>query len=388
MVARPRLGGSHDRATHAGLETRACSSYVCRMNRLGMSGLGLCLLLLGLLLVGLPAHAAPDDPSIRLEVSEQGPNLPWTVVIRNEGAEPVRLVADPRLLWFEVVAPGHKKTQVCRLPEGLFPSKPSKDHEVVLKPRERVTSKFDPRYQCFAAGGQSLLVPGAVVNPRFGWPEKTKTTWKKGKRVEVPVAQLPPYVARVVDRPALKLLRGEPWALRSSYAAWARAGLAQDGEPEGPLELKLTRGSDADVELSAEVSFTLRNRSRETQRVFLRREFITFEVMSQDASATCDPQPDSRAPDPQEFVTLRPGGSSSLSSRLVELCPRGTFARPGLYLVHARFDARESGDEFDVDAYVGRVSTSRPITIRIRKGDEKPRLVTMRLLREPKPRDK
>jgi hypothetical protein len=353
------------------------------MNRLGMTALGL-----GLLLVGLPAHAAPDHPSIALEVSEKGPNLPWTLVIRNDGAEPVRLVADPRLLWFEVDAPGNKKTQVCRLPAGLFPPKPAKDHEVVLKPHDRVTSKFDPRFQCFAAGGQSLLVPGAVVKPRFGWPEKTKTTWKKGKRVEVPVAQPPPYVAQAVDRPAVKLLRGEPWALRSSYAAWARAGLAADGEPEGPLELKLTRGSDADVELSTEIAFTVRNRSRETQRVFLRREFITFEVISQDAAVTCDPQPDARAPDPQEFVTLRPGGSSSLSSRLVELCPRGTFARPGLYLVHARFDAKESGDEFDVNAYVGRVSTSRPITIRIRKGDEKPRLVTMRLLHEPKPHDK
>jgi hypothetical protein len=371
------------------------------MNRLRMGSLGL-----GLLLVGLPAHASPDDASVRLEVSEQGPNLPWTLAIRNDGGKPVRLVADPRLLWFEVDAPGKKKTQVCRLPAELFPAKPAKSHEVVLKPRERVTSKIDPRFQCFAAGGQSLLVPGALVKPRFGWPEKTRTTWKKGKRVEVPVAQPPPYVARVADTlPAespraksgletdqergepVKLLRGEPWALRSSYAAWAKAGLTADNEPEGPLELKLTRGSDAEVELSAEVTFTLRNRSRETQRVFLRREFVTFEVMGQDTLATCDPQPDSRAPDPQEYVTLRPGGSSSLSSRLVELCPRGTFARPGLYLVHARFDAAEAGDEFDVDAYVGRVATARPVTIRIRKGDEKPRLVTMRLLREAKPRD-
>jgi hypothetical protein len=357
------------------------------MNRLGMGGLGL-----GLLLVGLPAHAAADRPSVRLEVSEQGPNLPWTLAIHNDGDRPVRLVADPRLLWFEVDAPGKKKTQVCRLPAELFPAKPAKDHEVVLKPRERVTSKLDPRFQCFAAGGQSLLVPGALVKPRFGWPEKTKTTWKKGKRVEIPVAQTPPYVARGESSDTdqergepVKLLRGEPWALRSSYATWAKVGLTADGEPEGPLELKLTRGSDAEVELSAEVTFTLRNRSHETQRVFLRREFVSFEVMSQDTLATCDPQPDSRAPDPQEFVTLRPGGSSSLSSRLVELCPRGTFARPGLYLVHARLDAAESGDEFDVDAYVGRVATSRPVTIRIRKGDEKPRLVTMRLLREPKP---
>src|SRR5512140_2374695 len=126
------------------------------MNRLGMGVLGL-----GLLVVGLPAHAAPDQPSIALEVSEKGPNLPWTVVVRNDGDVPVRLVADPRLLWFEVVAPGNKKTQVCRLPEELFPQKPVKDREVELKPRERVTSKFDPRFQCFAAGGQSLLVPGA-----------------------------------------------------------------------------------------------------------------------------------------------------------------------------------------------------------------------------------
>jgi hypothetical protein len=373
-------------------------------------GLGGCSLLL---CVGLPAHAAAQP--LRLVVSEQGPNQPWTVAIHNDGDKPMHLVADPRLLWFEVVAPGNKKTETCRLPGELFPSKPGKDFEVVLKPHDRVTSKFDPRYQCFAASGQSLLVPGAIVKPRFGWPEKTRTAWKKGKRVEVKVEQSPPYVARTEGEPSsskqdkdegrgepssskqdkvdargepVKLLRAEPWALKSSYAAWSRSGLSPEKATEAPLELKLSQGSDSDVELSAEVTFTLRNRSRETQRVFIRREFVTFEVMSQDTMATCDAKPDLRAPDPQEFVTLRPGGSFSLPNRLVELCPRGTFARPGLYLVQGRFDSAESGEEFDVNAYVGRVVTSRPVTIRIRKGDEKPRLVTMRLVRDAKAKDK
>ena len=51
-------------------------------------------------------------------------------------------------------------------------------------------------------------------------------------------------------------------------------------------------------------------------------------------------QPDLRAPDRQAFATLGSGGKISVVSRLVELCPTGTFGQPGLYLLHAQASTR------------------------------------------------
>ena len=76
-----------------------------------------------------------------------------------------------------------------------------------------------------------------------------------------------------------------------------------------------------------------------------------------------------RSPDPQAYLNMTPGRVYTWSSRLVELCPRGTFARPGLYRIHARLDATETGEEFGLEAYVGRITTEDPVTVRIRTGE-------------------
>jgi len=88
--------------------------------------------------------------------------------------------------------------------------------------------------------------------------------------------------------------------------------------------------------------------------------------------ASCDPQPDTRAPDRLAFLRLAPGQSMTITSRLVELCPKGTFSRPGFYLVHARFDADHSGEDFGLDAYVGRVASEKPANVRVRSGELEP----------------
>jgi hypothetical protein len=92
--------------------------------------------------------------------------------------------------------------------------------------------------------------------------------------------------------------------------------------------------------------------------------------MGPSGRATCDPQPDQRAPDRQAFQTLRPGGNTNVTSRLIELCPKGTFSEPGLYLIHGRFDARETGETLGMDAWVGQISSKEPALVRIRTGEQ------------------
>src|SRR5689334_13012192 len=73
-----------------------------------------------------PAVVEPEKPPVplRLKVTEAGPEERWHVSVQNVSSVPVRLFADPRVLWFEVSQPGDKKPKVCKLPDDLFPKEP------------------------------------------------------------------------------------------------------------------------------------------------------------------------------------------------------------------------------------------------------------------------
>lgn len=350
---------------------------------------------------GIPGKPNPRaNLGIRFAVAEGGPQRPWLLVIANDGEQPVQVAADPRLLRFTLEVPGKRKAITCKLPDGLFPTREDPRLAVVLEPGEAVAHAFDPRLYCFTASGQTQLVPGAIVTPVFGFPPAPAPRRKKAQ----PAAPEPPFVAerlreQTVESDAdagttsdararaasdasapapvaddagerLKELQAEPFALRSEYARWTSpaAEYAQQN-PEAPLNLVMVQGSDAEAERTASVQLSLRNTSKTPQRVYFRRELVTFEVMTPDGVVSCDSQPDSRAPDPQAFSTLKAGGSMTVSSRLVELCPAGVFARPGLYLVHARLDARETGHRWGMDAFTGTVASSEPVAVRIRTGE-------------------
>jgi hypothetical protein len=96
--------------------------------------------------------------------------------------------------------------------------------------------------------------------------------------------------------------------------------------------------------------------------------FVSYEVTGPDGVVTCDPQPDGRAPDRQAFSLINPGGSLTTTSRLIELCPDDTFARPGLYVVNAQLDTTAKGNEFGYDAFVGKLVAERSVVVRIRSG--------------------
>ncbi|MBK7583010.1 MAG: hypothetical protein IPI67_22790 [Myxococcales bacterium] len=345
-----------------------------------------------------PGAAEPNPPNLTLRVSERGPGLPWSLSISNRGQGPAVLAADPRLLSLEVQVPSKKKTETCRLPSDLFPGHADKRTLVLLEPGEGVEQRFDPRLYCFAAGGQWQLVPGAIVTPHFGFPEKKKTVWRRGKRTEETPKQDPPFAVMLppkkgASRPSneggVKGLRAEPFALKSEYAEWSRTKLPADKKAieDSPLEIKMVQGSDAQAERAATVRITVHNRSKHAETVYFRRELVSYEVMRPDGLVTCDPQPDERAPDRQAFTRLGPGGKISVVSRLIELCPTGTFGSPGLYLVHARYDATESGDDWNIDAFVGRVVSRSPATVRIRTGEQpflqKRTLERVRVSRKP-----
>jgi hypothetical protein len=160
---------------------------------------------------------------------------------------------------------------------------------------------------------------------------------------------------------SVKLLTATPFELGADYAPPAKL-------EEPPLSLELTRGSDAVSESNVTVTLKIANRGKTPQRVYFRREFVSYQVTGPDGSLICDPQPDGRAPDRQAFSLVNPGGSLTVTSLLIELCPDDTFARPGIYVVEAAFDAFADGKEFGFDAFVGHLVAERGVVVRVQTG--------------------
>jgi hypothetical protein len=158
------------------------------------------------------ATPTPDDQAahgLRFEVVEVGPNEEWALAVVNRGSETMSLVFDPRLLTLEVEPPPDPKAKknakppkplVCRLPEELRPARADMSYVHELAPGRGLVEAFDPRLYCVSERATSPLVPGARITATFGWPVKTKTTWKRGKRVEEPLPLTPPFVAALAPK--------------------------------------------------------------------------------------------------------------------------------------------------------------------------------------------
>lgn len=355
-------------------------------------------------------RTAGDNPSaasahgLHFEIVEIGPQQQWGLAVVNRGSEALKVIFDPRLLTLEVEPPPDPqpkrwakkpKTRICRLPDALRPARADANYAIILPPGKGMVEAFDPRLYCLPDGSASALVAGARVSPKFGFAPKTKVVWRGGKRVEELVEQSEPFVAKVVplarhshDRgrhrhkgerereveaepeqsdalagaeAPVKQLLGTPFQLGGDYAP-------APPREESSLVLRLVRGSDARDESAVTITTSLANRDKVPLRVYFRRELVSFEVTGPDGTLICDPQPDNRVPDRQAFSLLNPGKSLTVTSRLIELCPDDTFARPGLYVVSAQFDGATDGKEWGYDAFVGHVVAEQPAVIRVRSG--------------------
>jgi hypothetical protein len=318
-------------------------------------------------------------------VIERGPDEPWVLQIDNRGDAPVELVADPRLLWFEVQTSPAKPPVTCRLPKPLWPEFALRETRLTLPPGHGFRRSFDPRFFCFEPVAQKLLVSNARVVPHFGWPQHTRTVYKQGKRVDdVLLPDEPPFVAwstppvtpggDVEDtdgtKPAhgVKQLQGPSLLLSAAYAAWSDPPKV-DGD--GPLVLDVLDGADAEDERSATIALSLQNRSKRRVPIYLRAELVRYHVKGPEGEFECRSSGVAAPSDASSFTFMQPGKTVKLVERLIEVCPRGSFGRPGLYELRASYNATWSGQQLGVDGFTGELKTERPALIRVR-GGEKP----------------
>jgi hypothetical protein len=328
---------------------------------------------------------------LRFEIIELGSELPWGFAVVNRGTEAAVVDFDARLLTLEIVPPPDPKAKAnakppkpisCRLPADVIPSSVDPALALKLEPGEGLVQNFDPRLYCLGKS-PAPLVEGAVVSPRFGWTRKMKVSWHNGKREETPAVQSEPFVAEPSEAQGslptnggdaterrLKELSGTPFTLGSDFATGAGSATAAKEALLDPSGLVLSiSGSDAADEGAAVATATFSNRGKKKQELYFRRELITYAVSGPDGEFQCAPEPDLRSPDRSAFQTLAPGGKISAVSRLIEMCPAHTFARPGLYLVHARFDAADDGADYGLHAFMGRLVSQKPALVRVRAGE-------------------
>jgi hypothetical protein len=351
-------------------------------------------------LVAKSGEGAPAALGLRFEVMELGSELPWAFAVVNRGTEAAVVDFDARLLTLEIApplvepeAPSGKakpnppkakkppKPVLCRLPSDVTPSSVDPALAIKLEPGEGLVQNFDPRLYCVGKSPWPLL-EGAQISARFGWPVKMKVLWKAGKREEEPAVQREPFVAEPLEARGslpvsrtsetgerrIKELTGTPFTLGSNFANEIKLPPGPEAPPPG-LELSIT-GSDAANEGAVTATTTFTNRGARKQDVYFRRELVTYEVSGPDGVFQCDPQPDRRSPaDRSSVQTLRPGGKFSAVSRLIEMCPAHAFARPGLYLVHARFDAADPATDLGFNAFMGRLVSAKPALVRVRRGE-------------------
>jgi hypothetical protein len=334
---------------------------------------------------------------LRFEVMELGSELPWAFAVVNRGTEAALVDFDARLLTLEILPPAVEpepsakgkpakakkppKPVLCRLPADVVPNSVDPALALKLEPGEGLVQHFDPRLYCVGKKPWPL-VAGAQISARFGWPSKMKVVWKAGKREEELAVQHDPFVAEPSEARGslpgaavseaserrIKELTATPFTLGSNFANEIKIPSGPGAPPPG-LELSIS-GSDAVDEGAVTATTTLTNRGARKQDVYFRRELVTYEVSGPDGVFECDPKPDQRSPaDRSSVQTLRPGGKSSAVSRLIEMCPAHAFARPGLYLVHARFDAADPATDLGFNAFMGRLVSAKPALVRVRRGE-------------------
>lgn len=345
-----------------------------------------------------PPEEAPGTghraQGLSLEILESGPDRDWTLRVVNRSSVRVALAADIRLLSFEVRTPGALRAAQCRLPKALAPRSLLPASVVQLDPGEAHDIRFDPRLFCFAGVLQKLIIPGSQISPRFGWSQPREgnpgaVAWPAatdGARPGWRKQEL-----RAARRsPGHQALQGAAFALGPGYRSWAVRTLQRPppGQPSAPtgsktaggtrgalelspdpsLRLLMLQGADVADERSIELALGLENQASEPQRLFLRPEFWTLDVVGPDGPFTCKSDLALAPSSSDAFERVGVGTTRPVVLRPVEICPLGSFGRPGLYKVHATLKTSHRGTRFGLEAFVGRLETPQPALVRVHRG--------------------
>ena len=352
------------------------------------------------------AARAPEpelpDPEVRLSVVAPSAQAPWTLRIENEGAHPVRVPADVRLLRFalessDTMAKRPAKPVTCAAPAGLRPDGFPERNALLLGPGDAYVETFDPRLFCFGKDAK-LLAGGALVRAHYGW-DAPRGAKKVGPPYAVEGTEFPAEVAshKQLTAPPLVLSymppehdeaaspptpapTPEPKAGGNVPPA-AGPPHAGDEKPAGDehpvdenaprLELSASPWADAAMGYKVAITVTVTNVGHRAALAAIRTRAVGFRVQGPGGVVfRCGTSAAAHAIAREGFQTLRPGGAVSLTVLVEEACGRELFRRPGLYRVTPSLHLHESGAELGLSALTGLVHAREPTLVRVATGPE------------------
>jgi hypothetical protein len=350
-----------------------------------------------LALAPIAAHAAIEAPAVppanvTLQVDASSEDaMTWRVTVRNEGAIPVRLDADARLLTLEIQpvegaatteakpatkgkasdrkAKGPPEPIVCKLPSPLRPLAFLDDRALILEPNARYDEVVNPALYCFDGRAARALTAGATVVAKLGFPAPAARGAKKAP-FEPPFVVEP--AARDASVSAIKELTAAPLVLSRDVASpdSTKSGDTDSGLDERAPQLVLSAPSriDADNELMVGIPFTVKNVGARGTTVHIRRDNFLFDVDGPDGAAHCGYASNARLVPQELFSVMRTGGSQSLEVWVGEMCPDLVFDRPGLYRIWPTLAFPNSASAAAVQNWSAPLRTGEPILVRILRG--------------------
>jgi hypothetical protein len=361
--------------------------------------------LLGSSLAGsLTTRALADEapaltpPPLTLSLTAGAGGGPWKLRIENTGDVPVRIAADPRLLVLEVTPPAgfvdeaaaarakaararppskadDAKPVRCTLPADARPAT-DEGHDLVVPAKRSWSSSFDPLFYCFGARERAVLVNGATVTARFGWPAPAP---KPGARPPAkPVTPAPPFVAAPVGAAVgrvtpVKALEAAPITLTenaSGASAAAAASASAPAEPAaGSASLSLSMADTLDIARGSEISttVTVANGGDKPAILLLRPETLRFTVNGPGGSVACGSVRTVDSPIRELYSTIGVKGRASIAVLITAICPADTFDEPGIFRVTPVLDtSNASGRPIGLKTWDGSVTGSTPMLLRVR----------------------
>lgn len=325
------------------------------------------------MLVAVPAGAArpkaapppppQDPPKVDVTLTTTGATLGWSVRLTNAGSVPLRVVADARLLSFDIVPVGGGAAVRCALPADMVPSSDAA-RGLVLVPGRSTTESFDPRLYCFGAREAAALVPGAQVTPHYGFG---------GRGTGAPFVALP-LAPDGTDRSTLpasvRMLQGSAVTLPAAAPAAVAAAPPPAPLEADPVRLRVTLAERIDFDRIFERTLTVsvHNDGDRPVRTLLRPSTLGFTVTTPGGVVVRCGASTAVNPIAELLGVIGPRGRADVTVQPGALCPSGTFDEAGLYSVTPRLDTSQLGEGAPgVGLFRGEVKGT-PSLLRLRTG--------------------
>ncbi len=309
-----------------------------------------------------PAPPAPP-PDVRLTVAEESPSR-WRMRVENAGAVPVRVMADARLLSFEVTPAGAKKALRCVLPGDMRPEV-ADERALVVPPQRAYVESFDPRVYCFGAAEAAALAPGAAVVAHLGWASPPKGRKAAGPFEVEPLEGVTPAVA-----PAKEIVSA-PWTVAAVAGVSAEPPSLAASTDDGAASLVVSSQEHADATHANEVAVavTVANHGTKPTTFLFRTETLAFDVIGPDGTLSrCGGTRAVDSPIRELYDTIAPKGHRAISVLLSQLCPRHTLDLAGVYEVTSILDTRRaSGRSVGLVTFDGVATATKATRLRLRR---------------------